>query len=378
MPSKPVDDAIFHVPGDAYHLGRFAERHAQGLIRLGGVETRYLEDALAPIRIERPVYVCGLARSGTTILLELLAALPGVATHRYRDYPFLHVPYFWNRWLDMVPRRQPAPVERTHLDGILVTPESPEAMEEVLWMAFFPHAHDPSGTAVLDAAASHPAFETFYRDHLRKLLLVRRGRRYASKGNYLITRMEYLLKMFPDARFVVPVREPSRHIASLRKQHALFCRGETVNPRMIEHLRRVGHFEFGLDRRAIQTGTDAAREVAALWAAGDELRGWARYWNAIHEFLLDRLEDSPALRAACLLVRYEDLCAEPESWIRRILRHGELPGDEAVIRAFAGRIAAPAYYRVEYRPEDLAVVREETRPAAARLGYEPASRGNGR
>lgn len=35
-----------------------------------------------------PVYVTGLARAGTTITLEALAAHPHLASHRYGDYPF--------------------------------------------------------------------------------------------------------------------------------------------------------------------------------------------------------------------------------------------------------------------------------------------------
>jgi hypothetical protein len=80
------------------------------------------------------------------------------------------------------------PAERSHGDGIAVTSESPEAFEEPLWMAFFEGQHDPSASAVLDRRARCPAFERFYRDHIRKLLAVRGGRRYVAKGNYNLTR----------------------------------------------------------------------------------------------------------------------------------------------------------------------------------------------
>ena len=84
--------------------------------------------------------------SGTTILLELLAGRPGVATHRYRDFPPVFTPLFWNRAFAHIYRADAPPAERAHKDRILVTPDSPEAMEEVLWMRFFPDAHD-TGTS---------------------------------------------------------------------------------------------------------------------------------------------------------------------------------------------------------------------------------------
>lgn len=40
------------------------------------------------------MYIAGLARSGTTILLEKLATHPDVVTHRYRDDPPIFSPYW--------------------------------------------------------------------------------------------------------------------------------------------------------------------------------------------------------------------------------------------------------------------------------------------
>src|SRR5690606_10191757 len=149
-----------------------------------------------------PVYIAGLARSGSTILLELLSRHPHLATHRYQDFPPLFTPWSWNWFLERAGGKAQAPVERAHGDGIAVTPQSPEAFEEVLWMAFFPHLHDPAVSAALEAHTSNPAFERFYREHLQKLLLLRGAPRYLSKANYNVTRLPYLLKLFPDARFI--------------------------------------------------------------------------------------------------------------------------------------------------------------------------------
>jgi len=128
----------------------------------------------------------------------------------------------WNWLLCFIYKRDVKPVERAHKVRILIGPEGPEAMEEILWMTFFPSAYDPSTSNVLDDTSANLEFETFYRDRIRKLLLVRGGSRYFAKANYDITRLAYLVKVFPDARFIVPIREPMTHIASLRKQHNLF------------------------------------------------------------------------------------------------------------------------------------------------------------
>src|SRR3546814_18222232 len=105
---------------------------------------------------------------------------------------------------------------------------------------------------------------------MRKLLWVRRRPRYLAKANYNGTRMEYLLKLFPDARFVLPLRDPAAHIASLMKQQRLFCEGERRHPAALEHMRRIGHFEFGIDRRPIHVGDGAIGEVPIGRASGRE------------------------------------------------------------------------------------------------------------
>jgi hypothetical protein len=369
MRQQPAPDDGFRVARWVDALGGFIDRH-QGLwTRIGNLETRLLADELSEVAVEQPIYVSGLARSGSTILLELLSRHEAIVTHRYRDYPPVFTPYLWNRLLERTPQRAAEPVERTHRDGIKITPESPEALEEVLWMAFFPQLHDPARSAVLDRRTSNPGFESFYRDHIRKLLRVRGGRRYLAKGNYNVTRLEYLLEIFPDARFVIPVREPRWHIASLMKQHALFCAGGHENPEAVRHLQRVGHFEFGLDRRPVNAGDAAATErILACWQRGDEVEGWARYWSHIYGYLADRLDADPRLREAALLVRFEDLCRAPAESIRALFEHCRLAVSEPALGELAGMLHSPTYYQPRFSEAELATVDQHTRAVALRLG----------
>lgn len=349
-------------------LGGFIDRHKRLWIRLGNLETRLLAEPLTAVNIEQPIYITGLARSGSTLLLEILSWVPETVTHRYRDYPPLYTPYFWNRFLDYTPQQKAEPTERTHRDGIFITAESPEAFEEILWMAFFPHLHEPGVNAVLDEQTDNPGFEAFYRDHIRKLLLLRAGQRYLSKGNYNVTRLGYLLKLFADARFVIPVREPVWHIASLMKQHALFCQGLRHSARALAHLQRVGHYEFGLDRRPINAAdTTTTQQITELWERGAEVEGWARYWDHIHTHLADALARNPHLRKAALIVRYEDLCRAPAETIRTLFDHCRLPLTDAVIERAVRRIRFPSYYEPRFSTRELDLIDRCTQASAARF-----------
>jgi Sulfotransferase family len=351
-------------------VGGFVSRRPRLWIAIGNIETRVMEDEISATAVERPIFISGLARAGSTILLEILAGHEDVVSHRYQDYPLLFTPFWWNRLIERMPKREVRPAERTHRDGITVSPSSPEAFEEVLWMAFFPHLHQASQSDVLDGRTAHPRFEAFYREHIRKLLRVRGGRRYLSKGNYNVTRLEYLLKLFPDARFVIPVRDPVWHIASLMKQHALFCEGCSRHPEAVRHLQRVGHFEFGLDRRPINVGDlGESSQVSAAWGRGDELEGWSLYWAQVYGYLADRLAANSALREAALVVRFEDMCRAPQETLQRALTHCQLDAAPAWLSDKAALIRFPSYYRPRFTADELATIERHTAATARRFGY---------
>jgi hypothetical protein len=350
-------------------VGGLIERFPRLWIGLGNLETRALADEIAPVSIAAPIYVTGLARAGTTIALEILASHPDVATHLYRDFPPVFTPWWWNWFVERSRRGPLVAAERAHRDGLMVTADSPEAREEAIWMAFFPDAHEPARSNVLDRDTDNVEFETFYREHIRKLLAARGRRRYLSKGNYNVTRIAYLHKLFPDVRFVVPVRDPIWHVASLMKQHDLFCTGERGNPRAIDYMRRVGHFEFGLDLRPINCGdSDRVADIQALWRRGEDVRGWARYWAMVYGFVAELLEREPALRNATMILRYEDLCDRPEETMRRLMTHCRLPAGDDILAKFAGRVRPPDYYRPNFSQGELATIEEETAAAAVHFG----------
>jgi len=117
-------------------MSALVHRYPRLWIRIGDAESRELSSFLADVSLREPIYIAGLARAGSTILLELVASTEGVITHRYRDFPPVFIPYWWNRFVDRAQTRVLEPKERAHGDRIRITPESPEAMEEPLWMAF--------------------------------------------------------------------------------------------------------------------------------------------------------------------------------------------------------------------------------------------------
>ncbi|WP_020399447.1 sulfotransferase [Kordiimonas gwangyangensis] len=362
-----MSDSI-EIDGWNDRLGGFIERYPGMATWLGKMESRVMRDELDQIGIDRPIYIAGVARAGSTILLEMLARHDETVSHRYRDFPLVQAPVVWSWFVDRAGRKDDVARERAHKDRIKVTPESPEAFEEILWMQFFPHVHQIGRSAVMDAGLQADAFEAYYRDHIRKILHLRGGRRYLAKGNYNSTRLPYLRHLFAGARFLVPVRHPDWHVASLMKQHRLFMDAADKDPRITDHLRRSGHYEFGPSRRAIDLGDGKAEEIHHLWQKGQEAEGYALYWASVYGHIADQLEADAELKAATGIVRYEDMCKAPDATMAAVLdhvglSHGTIP-DEA-----RETVSAPEYYEPEFTADERAAIKRQTANVAAQFGY---------
>lgn len=356
-----MSDAKLQIPASAYGLGRLVSRFPRFWIKAGNFETKLLADELANIPVAAPIYICGLARAGSTILLEKLAGHPDVATHRYSDFPMVFTPYWWNR---VLPAQNHKARERAHGDRLMITPQSPEAMEEMIWMAFFDKLHNPSQSNVLSGQTSNRAFEHFYREHIQKLLMVYAGKRYLAKGNYNLTRIGYIARLFPDARFIVPIRGPQSHIASLMRQHRRFCEAAAHDRRVADYMRMAGHFEFGPGRTPIHTGDGQAMEqVLAAWKSGKEAEGWAHYWDMVYRFAHSQLGPN------VLVVRYEELCQNPQQTFKTIAAHCQLEFAPQAVSELARHIEAPSYYSANFAGEEKDAITRITAPASALFGY---------
>jgi hypothetical protein len=324
--------------------------------RMARLEARVVREEIDQLSIDRPIYVTSLPRSGTTILTEMLEQHPDLTSHHYSDFPNVWTPYWRNYLLQKTRFRAPKSQQRAHKDHIQISNDSPEAVEEVLWMHFFPGVHDVHTNNVLDGNTHNSEFSQFYREHILKLMAVRDSKRYLAKGNYNVSRIRYILSLFPDAKFLIPVRDPVHHVASLAKQHKLFTLASQEDSRIPLQLALSGHFEFGPDRIQVNFGNNQANQaISAAWQQGHEVEGWARYWAMTYQHILDQLQECQQVRDACLLFRYEDLCTVSASVIDNILAHCGLPpeGFVSIRSEYIKRLTLPDYYQPDFKPDEL-------------------------
>jgi len=277
---------------------------------LADLEDLIYRKELAGIAARRPVFITALPRAGTTLLLELVSTLDGFASHCYRDMPFVLLPLMWHNLSKSFHQRS-VPSERAHGDGILVSLDSAEAFEEMLWKAKWPK-HYLSDRIVPWTACGEPDVAAAFTSHMKKVIRLRQrtpgvSPRYVSKNNGNIARIGCLLEYWPDAVIIVPVREPVQHAASLLRQHRRFLDIHAHDRFAREYMKGIGHFDFGANLRPIDFDgwLSTARHTDPR-----TIGFWLEYWVAAYGHILRHHAD------AVRVLPYDAFCANPDEGVR--------------------------------------------------------------
>ncbi len=338
---------------------------------LGDVESALLKSELNDIKIKKPVYVTGLARSGTTIITEILSKTPEAGCHTYGDFPGVFTPY-WNNWLRQKKQFVHAKkVERSHKDRIKVNNDSAEAFEEVLWMYFYPYIHN-KGIVESVKLNDHDGFVDYYQQHIKKLLLIKEKSRYLTKANYNINRITDILSIFPDAKVIVPIRHPVNHIASLMKQHDIYLKAGKNNSRIDRQLAASGHFEFGQLREMVKIkDSDYAEKVQQLWSQGREIQGWAHYWQGLYGAIHTLKKNNDQCDRAIQFVQYELLCGDSIKTIDEMIAHCQFKtsGLDALKEHYHKRLTLPDYYQHQFNEKEISEILQITSAVSEKFGY---------
>lgn len=249
------------------------------------------------VRNGNHVFIAGLARAGTTVVMRRFHSTREFGSLTYRDMPFVLAPGTWTM-LSKGSRVAGMRVERAHGDGLEVDVDSPESFDEVFWRIFcgddyirpdclVPHVPDDES---LDK----------FRIFVAAILQSREGKptRYLSKTNNSILRLPALRQAFPKALIIVPFRDPMQHAFSLLRQHRRFSLVQQENPFVGKYMRWLGHHEFGLDHRPF------VFEGARPQGAPGDLDYWLELWCATYGALLKRHSD------IVTFVSFDRLCAE--------------------------------------------------------------------
>ncbi len=249
------------------------------------LELRLYKKQIQAQSVEKPIFVTSLARAGTTLILEILSRHPDVVTHSYRDMPFVLSPVIWRKFMGRF-RVSGEQKERAHSDGLLISTDSSEAFEEVLWLKHCADHYTKQGISPWsrdDTAFGQPLTEHIQRLIASRDVPVANTPRYLSKNNANIARFAPLREVFPDASFVVPLRDPLDHAMSLFGQHQKFLEMHAQSGFARDYMCDIGHFEFGSLHKPILFGD--MQEVKDRHTPSTP-EYWLAYWVAAHRNIM--------------------------------------------------------------------------------------------
>jgi hypothetical protein len=174
-----------------------------------------------------------------------------------------------------------------------------------------------------------------------------RAERFVNKNTRNVTRLPYVLSLFPDAYVIHVLRDPTAVVASLL--------GVNFWPDL-----KVWCFDGLTPRQWSAQGGDPVEMAATLWR------------REVDTALADKQH---VAADRYMEIRYEQLVARPEDIIRRLLAFVDLPWTATFDRAFRTFTIDDANPRLLARlsPDDQQVVRRVTADVAFTVGYSAES-----
>ncbi|MBW2273179.1 MAG: sulfotransferase [Deltaproteobacteria bacterium] len=338
---------------------------------LGAV--RWIDDRLWPEiadqKIERPVFIFGNARSGTTLLHRLMS-LDEEHFTSMKLYQSIFCAVCVRRSveaLDRLDRRLPGrPLRRgvklfnrlvfsgwggIHEMGIDQAEED-EAVFGLTLMTpsvvlLLPYLDELPGVAAFDTlpAEERRGFMDFYEDTLRRHLHASGGQRaFLNKNALFAPRLRSMFERFPDARFVYLVRHPFDAIPSF-----------------------LSMFHAKWSSHSPEIGTDSP-----------EARALARLAIDYYRCALDCRKFIP--EEQFITVRYDELVANPRDSIEKLYRRLGLAVGEPFRARLEGELAAQESYSSghRYSLEEFGLCEEEVfgelKDIFTEFGFDPPQR----
>ncbi len=273
-------------------------------------------------RVDRPVFVVGLGRSGTTILGKILSA--------HEDVAFLNEPKaIWS----------------------LVDPATDICGDYV----------DAGGRFILDASdADESKIKTAHRLFGRYLRLIGSSR-LVDKYPELVFRLDFVRAIFPDAKFVFITRNGLDACQSISNWSV---RKGSGSEDQLEDWWGRDNIKWNYLCDELVRSNTRYQELASLDLTSlSSVDRAALEWSITTEMGMDQFDCNPG---DITLIKFEDLVQTPDSSIRKLLEDCDLGISEQVLE-YARAVLTPA---PDYPPVELApAVRVHFERVMKRAGY---------
>jgi hypothetical protein len=245
--------------------------------------------------VKQYVFVSGLARSGTTAVMNKIFGTDEFASLQYSNMPFLLSPNLWKR------KSKIESHERAHNDGIIIDGNSPEEFDEYFWKAFSKDSYiEKEG---LEPHEVKNDVLDKYLTYVSLICLAKGKDKYISKNNNNVLRLSALDKI-KGHKTIILFRNPIAHAASLMKLDKSFSQNQKEDPFALDYFNYLGHHEFGLNHKPFLLTPDFAEHREQF--AKDSINYWLAIWLNYYSYVLNRRE------LEIILICFEDLIQSPD------------------------------------------------------------------
>ena len=255
-------------------------------------------------------FISGLARSGTTLILECFYKQEIFASLTYNDMPLICAPNLWHKISKNHKRKQKSS-SRMHNDGIIFNLDSPEAFDEIIWKLLLKNKFIKE--KYLDEHVLDNLVINKYQSFIKSIITKYKKKYYLNKNNNNILRLESLLNYFTNSIFIFVIREPLQHANSLQKMHELFLKNQEDDDFTLEYMNMLGHHEFGKNHKKFNFKEDLSNNID-INSLDYWLEVWINYYNHLKKFISYN---------NLYLIDYENFCKNPNSKIVEIIKKKE-------------------------------------------------------
>ena len=224
---------------------------------------------------EKKIFITGLPRSGTTILLNFLYNTNEFASLTYSNMPLLLSPNLSK----IFSKKKITKKLRAHKDGIFYNSESPEAFDEVFFKTF-----------------SESEILMELKNYINLILISKNKKNYLSKNNLNYKRITLIQKVFPEAKFIIPVRDPIQQSYSLLNQHLNFINLQKKDNFTLWYMNTLSHNEFGLNHKPWH--------IPKFYNDKNDINYWLEQWILFYQTSFKNF----LTNKNCKFIIYENFC----------------------------------------------------------------------
>lgn len=249
------------------------------------------------------IFITGLARAGTTSLLQALDSTNLFGSLRYKYMPFILYPKLGNLISKSIKKKSLVYKERLHGDGLKISTNSSECLDEPFWIntiykkKSFNKVLKPHNISIKIIKAYSALLNSYMKLENKKRLII--------KNNNHHLRILSLSSLMRNSKFLIVFRSPIAHAQSLLNMHLKFLKIHYEDKFSLDYMNMIGHWEFGANKKPF-IYEKGQKELLSTFQ-DTEISYWIKQWIFTYKWILDNIDVNE--RKNVKFICYESLCS---------------------------------------------------------------------